>query len=96
MNNGNYKFGFAQSQQAKDEAVGTLLASLDWAVYSFSSQRYLLGICPRKADLRLFMTLIPFDEVYIVHLKTNEEMIEDYPNLRNIYQIPEVKKAISM
>lgn len=84
INNGVYKCGFAQSQQAYDEAVETLFASLDKAEDILTSQRYLCGICFTEADLRLFMTLIRFDEVYVVHFKTNKKMIEDYPNLRNV------------
>ncbi|CCI39698.1 unnamed protein product [Albugo candida] len=100
INNGVYKCGFAQSQQAYDEAVETLFASLDKAEDILTSQRYLCGRCFTEADLRLFMTLVRFDEVYVVHFKTNKKMIEDYPNLRNylreIYQMPEVKRAINM
>jgi len=41
------------------------------------------------ADLRLFMCLIRFDPVYVVHFKCNKKMIMNYPNLnkwvRRIY-----------
>ena len=32
-------------------------------------------------DLRLFMTLIRFDSVYVVHFKCNKKTIESYKNL---------------
>ena len=49
-------------------------------------------------DLRLFMTLVRFDAVYVVYFKTNVGTIEhDYPNLleycRDVYQMPGVAKA---
>lgn len=34
--------------------------------------------------MRLFVTLIRFDEVYVVHFKTNKKMIKDYPNISNV------------
>ena len=49
-------------------------------------------------DLRLFMTLVRFDAVYVVYFKTNVGTIEhDYPNLleycRDVYQMPGMAKA---
>lgn len=46
--------------------------------------RFLLGDRLTEADLRLFATLIRFDEVYYVHFKTNKKLIRDYPNLSNV------------
>lgn len=40
----------------------------------------------------LFVTLIRFDEVYVVYFKTNKRCIREYPNLFNyvkeVYQMP--------
>ena len=49
-------------------------------------------------DLRLFMTLIRFDAVYVVYFKTNVGSIEmNYPNLleycKDVYQFPGMAKA---
>ena len=49
-------------------------------------------------DLRLFMTLVRFDAVYVVYFKTNVGTIEmNYPNLleycKDIYQFPGMAKA---
>lgn len=46
------------------------------------------------ADIRLFVTLVRFDEVYVVYFKTNKKRIADYPNIlnyvRDLYQMPGV------
>lgn len=47
-------------------------------------RRFLVGNKFTEADLRLFTTLVRFDEVYFVHFKTNKRMIKDYPNLSNV------------
>ena len=37
----------------------------------------------QEADVRLFMTLIRFDDVYVVYFKTNRGFIHEFPNLRD-------------
>ena len=63
-------------------------------------RRYLTGNQFTEADLRLFMTLVRFDEVYVVYFKCNVFRISDLHNLRNycrdIYQIPGVSDSINM
>ena len=53
-----------------------------------------------EADIRLYMTLIRFDEVYVVYFKTSKKAIREYPNtlnyLRELYQIPEMKESTFM
>ncbi|TYZ69201.1 hypothetical protein PybrP1_001759 [[Pythium] brassicae (nom. inval.)] len=87
INNGVYKCGFASKQEAYDEAVANLFAGLDRVEALLSTQRFLMGDRLTESDLRLFATLIRFDEVYYVHFKTNKKRIEEYPNLSNIPQI---------
>lgn len=98
INNGVYKCGFSSSQSAYDQAVDRLFESLDRAEEILSKQRFLVGDVFTEADVRLFATLIRFDEVYHVHFKTNKKMIKEYPNLlnytRDIYQFPYVAKSI--
>ncbi|CAI5732880.1 unnamed protein product [Peronospora destructor] len=100
INNGVYKCGFSSTQAAYDEAVTKLFKSLDRVEEILSKQRFLVGDVFTEADLRLFSTLIRFDEVYYVHFKTNKKMIKEYPNLlnytREIYQFPPVTKSVSM
>lgn len=45
--------------------------------------KYLAGDRLSVSDIRAFVTLIRFDEVYIVYFKCNKKAIKDYPNLLN-------------
>ncbi|AOW79605.1 glutathione S-transferase [Halodesulfurarchaeum formicicum] len=100
INNGVYRAGFADSQQAYDEAIDTLFAALDRWDGVLAEQRYLLGEQVTLADLRLFATLVRFDSVYHTHFKCNRKRIVDYPNLwghtREIYQLPGVAETVNL
>lgn len=100
INNGVYRCGFATSQEAYEQAFDELFEALDRCEEILSGSRFLCGNRFTEADLRLFMTLIRFDEVYVVYFKTNKKMMREYPNLFNyikdIYQIPGVAKTVSM
>jgi len=100
INDGVYKCGFARSQAAYDEAVTELYAGLDRVEQILSSNRYLAGMHFTEADIRLFQTLVRFDEVYVVYFKCNVRKIVDYPNIRNyvreIYQMPGVCDCVNM
>ena len=100
VNNGVYKTGFAQSQEAYEEAFDALFATLDELEARLRAQRYLAGERITEADWRLFPTLIRFDSVYVGHFKCNRNRIEDYPNLsnylRDLYQQPGVAETVNM
>lgn len=100
INNGVYRSGFAQSQEAYNEAVGEVFESLDKVEAILSKQKYLTGDRLTLADIRLFVTLVRFDEVYVVYFKTNKKRIADYPNIlnyvRDMYQMPGVADTVSM
>jgi len=104
INNGVYRCGLSQSQEAYDEAVKGLFEHLDKAEDILSKQRYIAGDRFTWMDLRLFMTLIRFDEVYVVYFKCNKGTIQDnYPNLlafcKDIHQthgVPIAMKHIKM
>eukprot|EP00958_Prasinococcus_capsulatus_P014801 scaffold1558_cov403-Prasinococcus_capsulatus_cf.AAC.32 len=100
INNGVYRCGFAKSQEAYDEAVSELDASLDKLEELLSKQRYVTGDKLTISDIRLFVTLVRFDEVYVVYFKTNTKALREYPNIlnymRELYQIPEIQKTVSM
>lgn len=63
INDGVYKCGFARSQAAYDEAIDELYAALDKVENILSTSRYLVGSQFTEADIRLFQTLVRFDEV---------------------------------
>ncbi|XP_067946424.1 glutathionyl-hydroquinone reductase YqjG-like isoform X1 [Watersipora subatra] len=100
INNGVYRAGFAQTQEAYDKAVHELFNALDRAEEILSKTRYLTGSEFTEADVRLFVTLIRFDMVYVQHFKCNRKRIIDYPSLwpyvRDIYQMPGVKETVNM
>eukprot|EP01006_Ploeotia_vitrea_P054628 TRINITY_DN67909_c4_g3_i1.p1 TRINITY_DN67909_c4_g3~~TRINITY_DN67909_c4_g3_i1.p1 ORF type:complete len:366 (-),score=19.28 TRINITY_DN67909_c4_g3_i1:177-1223(-) len=100
INNGVYRCGFAKSQEAYDEAVAELFKALDRVEGVLTTNRYLAGDTFTEADLRLFMTLIRFDEVYVVYFKTCKKTIREYPHIqdyvRELYQLPPINRSILM
>jgi len=100
LNNGVYKCGFATTQEAYEEAIEPLFATLEWLENRLSSKRYLTGSIITEADWRLFTTLVRFDPVYVGHFKCNLKRIVDYPNLsgyvRDLYQQPGVSDTVNM
>ncbi|MGC9527038.1 MAG: glutathione S-transferase family protein [Limnospira sp.] len=94
VNNGVYRCGFAQSQDAYETACDELFSTLDLVDTTLGSNRYLCGDRVTLADVRLFTTLFRFDTVYYSLFKCNRRRIQDYPNLapylRDLYQLPGV------
>lgn len=84
ISSGVYKCGFATAQEAYDEAVTKLFEGLERVEAILAKQRYLVGDVFTEADVRLFTTLVRFDEVYYVHFKTSKRLIQQYPNLSNV------------
>ena len=100
LNNGVYKSGFATTQQAYEEAIGPLFATLDWLDKRLSNHRFLMGDQITEADWRLFTTLVRFDPVYVGHFKCNLRRIADFTNLsgyvRDLYQQPGIAATVNM
>lgn len=98
LNNGVYKAGFASTQEAHEEAIGPLFATLDWLELHLAEHRYLCGDTLTEADWRLFTTLLRFDPVYHGHFKCNIRRLIDYPALwaytRALYQEPGVRETV--
>ncbi|MEO0769285.1 MAG: glutathione S-transferase C-terminal domain-containing protein, partial [Cyanobacteria bacterium J06649_4] len=97
VNNGVYRCGFAQTQEAYDEAVSALFNTLDELDERLSAQRYLCGDTLTLSDVRLFTTLIRFDVAYHGIFKCNRRRIADYKNLSGylaeIYQMPGIAET---
>jgi len=100
VNNGVYKAGFAETQKAYEMAVEKLFEELKYWDNVLENQRFLLRQQLTIADLRLFATLIRFDEVYHNHFKCNKKLIQQFDNLwpylRDIYQIKKVQETVNM
>ncbi len=94
VNNGVYRCGFAQSQEAYNQACNELFATLDEIDIVLQTNRYLCGDNLTLADVRLFTTLFRFDSAYYGLFKCNRRRIQDYHNLgaylRDLYQLPGV------
>ena len=90
VNDGVYQAGFATSQAAYEAAAYKLFAVLDELDARLAERRYLFGASLVETDVRLFVTLVRFDPVYVGHFKCNLRRIADYENLsgylRDIYQ----------
>jgi len=99
VNNGVYRAGFASRQDAYEEAFAELFASLDWLEQRLGDHRYLVGPHLTEADIRLFVTLVRFDAVYVGHFKCNQRRIADYPALsgylRDLYAHAGVAETVN-
>ncbi|MBO3461721.1 glutathione S-transferase family protein [Aetokthonos hydrillicola Thurmond2011] len=91
VNNGVYRCGFAQTQEAYNQACDELFATLDEVEAALNHSRYLCGDTVTLTDVRLFTTLFRFDAVYYGLFKCNRRRIQDYQNLkvylRDLYQL---------
>ncbi|KAI0792281.1 glutathione S-transferase [Abortiporus biennis] len=90
VNNGVYKSGFATTQSAYEAAVVKVFESLDRLEKVLEGKEFLIGNQLTEADIRLFVTIVRFDPVYVGHFKCNFRTIRDgYPNihtwLRKLY-----------
>ena len=98
LNNGVYRAGFARSQEAYDEAMAEVFATLDRIEAQLAQTRYLTGDTLTEADIRLFPTLARFDVAYHSAFKCNLRRLIDYPNLwayaRDIFQMPGVAVTV--
>ncbi|WP_414619675.1 glutathione S-transferase family protein [Calothrix sp. CCY 0018] len=100
VNNGVYRCGFAQSQEAYDKCCDELFTVLDEIDKSLENKRYLCGEQLTLADVRLFTTLFRFDVVYYSLFKCNRRRIQDYVNLgaylRDLYQLKGVAQTCDL
>eukprot|EP00755_Sulcionema_specki_P021950 Sspe_Gene.75322::Locus_47069_Transcript_2_2_Confidence_0.500_Length_1203::g.75322::m.75322/K07393/ECM4, yqjG; glutathionyl-hydroquinone reductase len=100
LNNGVYRAGFAQSQEAYEEAVTDVFETLEWLEQRLDKSRYLLGDKISQSDIRAFVTLVRFDPVYVLHFKCSRRMIREYPNVFaytcDLYQNPKIQSSVDL
>ncbi len=100
VNNGVYRCGFAQTQEAYNQVCNELFTTLDEIDAALETSRYLCGDKVTLADVRLFTTLFRFDVAYYGLFKCNRRRIQDYKNLgaylRDLYQLPGVADTCSL
>jgi len=100
INNGVYRAGFAQSQEAYDRAVTDLFDALEHWDGVLTDQRYLAGDRLTEADICMFTTLVRFDQVYHTHFMCNKQLISQFdslwPYLRDLYQLTGVAETVNM
>ena len=100
INNGVYRAGFADSQEAYDTAVTNVFEALDHWDEVLADQRYLAGDRLTLADVRMFPTLIRFDAAYHTAFKCDKQYLHQYehlwPYLRDLYQTPGVAETVVM
>jgi len=87
INNGVYRSGFATTQQAYEKAVAELFDALDKVEKILDGKDYLVGDRLTEADVRLWVTIIRFDPVYVGHFKCNIRTIRNgYPAIHRWMQ----------
>jgi len=104
VNNGVYRCGFAKLQGAYSKAHEELFSSLERLeehLKKFDSERgFLTSDNFTWIDLRLYMTLVRFDPVYVVYFKTSHKRIADHPHIleymRRCYKVPAVKAVTNI
>ncbi|MDE5084810.1 MAG: glutathione S-transferase family protein [Trichodesmium sp. St18_bin1] len=100
VNNGVYRCGFAQTQEAYEKACQELFTTLDEIDNTLSTSPYLCGESVTLADVRLFTTLFRFDIVYYGLFKCNLRRIKDYKYLsvylQDLYQLPGIADTCNL
>jgi putative glutathione S-transferase len=98
LNNGVYRAGFAETQEAYEEGFDDVFETLDFLDRRLANRRYLCGDRQTEADWRLFPTLVRFDVAYHYAFKCNLRKVSDYPNLwpytRDLYQTPGIADIV--
>ncbi len=94
---GIYRSGLATTQEQYDQAIHNVTGALDEADRIVRERGFLTGGKLTESDVRLFVVLLRFDEVYKVLFKVNSRAILHMPGLmefcRDIYQVKGMKEV---
>lgn len=97
INNGVYRCGLASTQEEYDAAIDALTESFDRIEMILKRQRFIAGDEFTEADIKLFVTLLRFDEVYDVYFKCNTRSVASTPTVlnyvRHIFQMPGIMET---
>ncbi|SRR5579871_115295 len=100
LNNGVYRTGFATTQAAYEEAFRDVFDMLDELEQRLEGRSFLIGERLTETDVRLFVTLVRFDNAYHGLFKCNRQRIADYPNLTayvaRILATPGVRETVNI
>jgi putative glutathione S-transferase len=100
LNNGVYRAGFAQSQEAYEEAESDVFNCLDNMEKRLEDRAFLISDYVTETDIRLFVTLVRFDSAYHGLFKCNLRRIADYSNLsaylKRVYDLPGIANTVNI
>ncbi len=100
LQNGVYRAGFAQTQEAYEEAYRDVFAALDRLEQILGVRRFLTGDRITGADYLLLPTLLRFDAAYVTHFRCNGRRLIDCPNLlrytRELFHRPGIAETFSL
>jgi glutathionyl-hydroquinone reductase len=100
LNNGVYRAGFATTQAAYEDAFRDVFDMLDELEGRLDAHSFLVGDRLTEADIRVFVTLVRFDNAYYGLFKCNRQRLADYPNLTafvaRILAIPGVRDTVNV
>lgn len=100
INNGVYKCGFATTQEAHDLASKNLFDNMQRLEDLLATRPFIAGDMLTLSDVRVFQTLIRFDEVYVVYFKCDKRKVSEHPNImsymKRLWKIPGFKETTKM
>jgi putative glutathione S-transferase len=101
INDGVYRCGFAGTQEAYENAYHAHWEAMDDVEARLGKTRFLCSDTEvTLADVRLFVTLVRYDAIYVSHFKTGRNRIKDMKNMdryfRDLWRIPEFKACTNL
>ncbi|NKB51716.1 MAG: glutathione-dependent reductase [Rhizobiaceae bacterium] len=98
LNNAVYQAGFAEQQDAYDQAVTLVFETLDCINQHLAVNRFYFGPVITETDLWIFPSLVRFDAVYAVLFKCSKRRLADYSHLweyaRDLFAVDCVRNSI--